>query len=148
MICPLCDLNSLSMWLWLQYLYIFHLFSYDYDDDVELGTMEKEVPMSQIWSVAFPFVLAVKKPHFLYMILAFIQCKKMIMTNNLFWRIPRLCASVIINYSLTGGNWTVFWTPITNFHLLNIWNYWIKQNFHVFSQGDTKICYTTIRNQP
>jgi len=42
-----------------------HLFSYDDDDhndeDVELGTMAKEVPMSRISSVAFPFALAVKK---------------------------------------------------------------------------------------
>lgn len=77
MICPyLCDvtvhMNSLSMWLWPLYLCILHLLSYDddndddhNDDDVELGTMEKEVPMSQIWSVAFPFALAVKKNTFL-----------------------------------------------------------------------------------
>jgi len=143
-------MNSLSMWLWSLYLCILHLFSYDDDDDdVELGTMEKEVLMSQIWSVTFPFGLAVKKKtNFLYITLAFIHCKKMEMTMNLYWRISRLCASAIINYSITGGNWTVFWKPSTNIHLLSIWNQWLTQKFHVFSQCDIKKCYTTtLRNQ-
>jgi len=90
-----------------------------------------------------------KKTHFLYITSAFIHCKKMEMTTNLYWRIPRLRASAIINYPITGGNWTVFWTPSTNFHLLSIWNQWMTQNFHVFSQCDTKKCYTTtLINQP
>ena len=138
-----CDVtvhtNSLSLWLWPLYLCILHLFSYDDDDDdddhddVKLGTMEKEVPMSQIWSVVFPFPTGCKKNHISCILFRhlFNVKKRMVMTKNLFWRILRLRASAIINYSLTSGNWTVFRTPRTNFHLLTIWNYWMTQNFHV-----------------
>jgi len=78
------------MWLWPLYLCILHLLSYDddndddhNDDDVELGTMEKEVPMSQIWSVAFPFALAVKKKHISCILLRHLYTVKR-------WKWPRI----------------------------------------------------------